>query len=269
MAFAARLTALLLLTGAGAGAQTRDTINARGPVFTGTDAILIGGFTLATAAAAPLDKSLTRQFRQPARQSNRLLHGSATGFRVFGHPGALIAGAALYVVGRIDGQRRVEDLGLHSVEALLFSAAITGGIKTLSGRARPYVDPSNSTSFVLGRGLRSDDYRSFPSGHATMAFAFASIVSSETVRWWPGSRWIVGPIMYSGATLTGVSRMYDSQHWASDVLAGAAIGTLTGLKVYRYQHSHPGNKLDKTFLRAGVEISNTGAWLPLLSVGAK
>jgi membrane-associated phospholipid phosphatase len=117
----------------------------------------------------------------------------------------------------------------------------------------------------LFRGLRDDDYRSFPSGHSTAAFAFAAAVSSETQRWWPGTRWVIGPILYGGASLTGLSRIYDNAHWASDVMAGAALGTFTGVKIVRYQHSHPNNWLDRKLLRAGVNISNNGNWMPMIS----
>src|SRR5450759_3446218 len=58
--------------------------------------------------------------------------------------------------------------------------------------------------------------------------------------------------MYGGATLVGLSRMYHNNHWASDVVLGAAIGTFSGLKVVRYSHAHPDNKLDKFILGATV-----------------
>lgn len=247
-------------------AQTADTLNSNTALFTSRDALLLGSFALGAAAAGPVDKYLALELQKPARQSSGILRNGATGFRILGHPGALITSAGIYLIGRIDGQRRVEDLGLHSVEAIVIASTVTGAIKTLAGRARPRVDVHNSTSFELLRGLRSDDYRSFPSGHTTIAFAFASIVSIETVRWRPGSRWVVGPLMYGGATLAGLSRMYNNEHWVSDVVAGAAIGTLTGLKVFRYQHSHPGNSLDGIFLKAGIELPNTGGWMPHLSV---
>lgn len=261
-----RITFLCLMISVPLGAQTADTLDANTPLFTGRDAFVLGAFALGAAAAAPVDKYIARQLQEPTRQSSALLRTAATGFRIFGHPGALVASAGIYAIGRIDGQRRVVDLGLHSVEAIVLASAVTGAIKTVAGRARPKVDVQNSTDFGLFRGLGNDDYRSFPSGHTTIAFAFASIVSSETLRWRSGSRWVVGPIMYGGATLAGVSRMYNNEHWASDVIAGAAIGTLTGIKVFRYQHSHPGNRLDKTFLRAGIELPDTGGWLPHLSV---
>ena len=247
-------------------AQTADTLDANTPLFTGRDALLLGGFALGAAVAAPADKYFARELQETSRQSNPWLRNAATGFRILGHPGALVTGAGIYLIGRIDGQRRVTDLGLHSVEAIVLASVLTGALKTVTGRARPKLDIGKSTSFELFRGFGNDDYRSFPSGHTTIAFAFASIVSSETLRWRSGSRWVVGPIMYGSATLAGVSRMYDNEHWVSDVVAGAAIGTMTGLKVFRYQHSHPGNRLDRTFLKAGVELPNTGGWMPHLSL---
>jgi len=261
-----RILFLCLVLSLPVRAQTADTLSGSTPLFTGRDALLLGGFALASAAAAPTDKFFARELQRPARQSSALLRTAATGFRILGHPGALITGAGIYAIGRIDGQRRVVDLGLHSVEAIVLAGALTGAIKTVTGRARPRLDIGNSTNFALLRGFGNDDYRSFPSGHTTIAFAFASIVSSETVRWRSGSRWIVGPVMYGGAALAGLSRMFNNEHWVSDIVAGAAIGTLTGIKVFRYQHSHPGNTLDRTFLRAGVELPNTGGWMPHLSV---
>jgi membrane-associated phospholipid phosphatase len=38
-------------------------------------------------------------------------------------------------------------------------------------------------------------------------------------------------------------------HWASDVVAGAAIGTIVGLKVVKYTHSHPGNQIDQNLIK--------------------
>jgi len=38
-------------------------------------------------------------------------------------------------------------------------------------------------------------------------------------------------------------------HWASDVMGGAAIGTIVGLKVVKYTHSHPGNQIDSKLIK--------------------
>jgi membrane-associated phospholipid phosphatase len=257
---------LIGLLASTAGAQTADTLYTKRPLFSASDAVLVGGFTIATAAAAPADRWFTRQLQDEARQANRALNRGAAVFRVVGFPGGAIAGGTLYLVGMASGDRRIEDLGLHSVEAIAIGNIITYSVKAVAGRARPYISKDNARNFKFFRGFRNDDYRAFPSGHATAAFAFASLISAETSHWWPDSRWIVGPIMYGAATFTGVSRIYNNQHWASDVLAGAAIGTLTGIKVFRYQHSHPDNWLDRKFLRAGVSVSNNGTLMPVLSI---
>jgi hypothetical protein len=75
---------------------------------------------------------------------------------------------------------------------------------------------------------------------------------------WPKSVWYVAPVMYGGATLVGSSRMYHNNHWASDVALGAAIGTFSGLKVVRYSHAHPDNKLDHFILGASIFPSPGG-----------
>ena len=230
-------------------AQVQDTIGGKSPLFTGRDALILAGFTVGTVAVTPLDMHLAQILQNPRAQENRLLGRSATSLNFLGIPGTVIIGLGLYAFGRIDDQRRVQDLGLHSVEAVILSTATSFGIKMLAGRARPHVDITNPHDFQLGRGFSGDDYQSFPSGHTTAAFAFAAALSRETQMWWPQSRWYIGTVVYAGATLVGASRMYDNMHWASDVLGGAAIGTLLGLKVVKYHHSHPGNRIDRALLK--------------------
>jgi membrane-associated phospholipid phosphatase len=246
-----------------ARAQTQDTLYTDRPLFVAGDAALAAGFVVGTIAAAPVDRWLTRALQDEARQANRILRVGADVGRVWGFPGTFIAAGGIYLAGTAAGERRVQDLGLHAGGAVLLSTLITGGIKTIAGRARPHVDTANARDFELFRGLEGDDYQSFPSGHSTAAFAFASVVTAEASHWWPDGRWPVGIATYGTATITALSRIYNKQHWASDVIAGAAIGTITGLKVFRYQHSHPDNRIDNTLLRAGLQ-SNGGKWSLLI-----
>jgi membrane-associated phospholipid phosphatase len=232
-----------------AEAQVQDTIHKKTPLLTGKDALLVGAFTLGTVAVAPLDRQVAKRLQDPGTQENQFLGRAATGFRVLAVPGSLVAGVGLYTLGRADGQRRLQSLGLHSVESILIATAVGSAMKFAAGRARPHVDIDNPVDFKLFRGLTNDSYRSFPSGHTINAFAFASTVTRETQFWWPHSVWYVGTVMYSGATLMGLSRIYNNQHWASDVMGGAAIGTLIGLKVVKYTHSHPGNRIDRHLIK--------------------
>ena len=59
--------------------------------------------------------------------------------------------------------------------------------------------------------------------------------------------------MFGGATMIGISRMYNNRHWASDVMMGAAIGTFAGNKVVRDHHRvNPNNQFDKWLLDFSV-----------------
>ena len=163
-------------------------------------------------------------------------------------PGAFFIGVGMYGAGRVSKSHKLADLGLHGTEALLIGEAVGGVMKGFFGRERPYMDPTNLNpdDWQLFRGFGNNDgYRSFPSGHSVAAFAAAAAVTSEMSRWYPETRWLVGTAMYGGAGMVGLSRMHNNRHWASDVLAGAAIGIFAGNKVVRYHHSHPGNRLDE------------------------
>ena len=100
-------------------------------------------------------------------------------------------------------------------------------VKYAVGRQRPYV--------WLGRGDLYGDPRdenlSFFSGHTTLAFAVA--VSAGTIflmQGMPGAGWVLGGGL-ALAAFTGYLRIGAEQHYLTDVLAGAAVGSLVGWAV--------------------------------------
>lgn len=249
LAKSVRTALLMVLLVTSANAQVQDTINNKTPLFVGKDALLLGVFAIGTVAVAPIDMQVASRLQDPRAQENRFLRTAATGFRLLGDPGSVVTGLGIYVIGRIDGQRRVQSLGLHSVESIALANALGVAIKLTAGRQRPFVDIKNPANFQLWRGFQGDKYRSFPSGHTLTAFAFASTVTRESQFWWPHGGFLVGTVFYGGATLVGLSRIYNNMHWASDVMAGAAIGTIVGLKVVKYTHSNPGNSIDNKLIK--------------------
>lgn len=224
------------------------------PLLTWRDGVMAGVFTIGTFAARRLDKHAEEILQQPDRQRNHFLRKAAVTFRTIVAPGSVIIGVGMYATGRIANNDRLAELGLHGTEALFIGEGVGTVMKDFFGRARPYVDSTpNPDNWQLFRGLHDGaKYQSFPSGHTVAAFAAAAAVTSETARWWPHSAWAIGTAMYGGASLVGLSRMYDNRHWASDVILGAAVGTFAGVKVVRYHHEHPGNRLDKWLLNASV-----------------
>jgi membrane-associated phospholipid phosphatase len=241
------------------GAQTRvvdDSIHAAKTLFTWRDGMLAVGFTGLTVAMFPLDRSFARRLQDPSNQQNRFFRNASKNIEYFADPGSIVIGVSMYSVGRFASWRTAEDLGLHGTEAVAVSGIVTALLKDVAGRARPYVSSDTSPrDFHLWRGLKGDGYQSFPSGHTTAAFAAASVVTSESQRWWAKGVWVVAPAMYGGATLVGLSRMYNNAHWASDVALGAAIGTFSGIKVVRYSHGHTNNVIDRWLL--GFEVVPT------------
>lgn len=73
---------------------------------------------------------------------------------------------------------------------------------------------------------------SFPSGHATIIFAFASVVAFATRR-----KELIIP-SFILAVLVSASRVYLNFHTFVDVLAGALVGTISGYLVYRVYHAY-------------------------------
>jgi membrane-associated phospholipid phosphatase len=72
------------------------------------------------------------------------------------------------------------------------------------------------------------DYLSFPSGHTSLAFMGAEFMAQEYDA---KSPWY-GVLAYGVATTTGVFRMYNRDHWFSDVVAGAGVGMLSTKLAY-------------------------------------
>jgi hypothetical protein len=250
-----RAVLILFCSAQAAAAQTAtDTTHfvADSRLFHRGDYYTLAIFTAATIGMFPLDKHMASVFRDEDLVTNQKLNETAKAFRWFGGSGPYLIGGSMYVVGRLAHVPRAADLGLHGTEALVVGAAMAGVLKGVLGRERPYASAdTNPRNFKFGRGFKGGEFMSFPSGHSTTAFAAAAAVSTETAVWWPKTKWIIGPILYGGATMVGLSRIYHDRHWASDVIMGAAVGTFAGQKTVRFNKTHAGNRLDRWFLGKG------------------
>jgi hypothetical protein len=258
-----RAAALLVLAAGEVARAQVDTLPKR-PMFTWRDFAILEAFAIATVAIAPLDRRLALKLQDSTTQRNRDMRQAAQFVEKVTDPGSFLIGAGLYTYGRLRDNQRAADLGLHGTEALFFGAQLGNLLKGIIGRARPYMNVDQPHDYSIMRGFRDGrDFKSFPSGHTISAFAAAAAVTSETKRWWPKSVWLIGPIMYGGAAAVGWSRMFNNQHWASDVITGAAIGTFSGLKVVHWHHQNPRNLIDRTFLGVSATPTADGSALAL------
>ncbi len=227
------------------------------PTVTAREWMTLGVFAIGTAAVAPFDSHLAHEMERPSIHRNRALVHTAAGFRAAGDPGALLVSVGAYALGRVTGHAGAADGGLHATEAVLLSGATTAILKSVVGRARPYI-VKNDDPHVF-RPLRpTAGYASFPSGHTTVAFAAASAWQAEFTRSdWAHSPFVrdhpwvgraVAPMLFGSAALVGVSRMYHDAHWGSDVVAGAGIGTVVGAIVVRRAHAGTAGRIDRWLL---------------------
>jgi membrane-associated phospholipid phosphatase len=121
---------------------------------------------------------------------------------------ALFVGSGTLLPLVEDGRDRNHH-ALRAADSLLTSALITEALKTVTHSKRP----------------DGSDYKSFPSGHATAAFAVASMQAhfhpNQAIFW------------YLGATAISASRVKLRRHRIRDIVAGAAIGIATTEVEYR------------------------------------
>ncbi|AHG89506.1 phosphoesterase PA-phosphatase related protein [Gemmatirosa kalamazoonensis] len=252
--------ALLALHASVAVAQQPDS--SAGPLVSRRALGTFAGFVAAGAALYPLDRRLERAFRAPGVQRSLAARDAAAGFNLVGDPGVIAAGVVMLGTGWVARRPSLARAGLHATEAIVLGGSATALLKIAAGRQRPLLEPGDHDDFALGRG-RSEGRASFPSGHTTAAFAFASAVSadvraSQWRRSHPRAAAATGAALFGGAALVGAARMFDDKHWASDVAVGAGVGTLAGDVVSAYARAHPRSRLERLVGRVAVVPSARG-----------
>lgn len=84
------------------------------------------------------------------------------------------------------------------------------------------------STLYLVQGVENYSYNTFPSGHTTAAFAtffcFAMMMENRFLKF----------LMFLVALMIGLSRVYLSQHFLSDIYAGSLIGTFTSFLIYTF-----------------------------------
>ncbi len=106
--------------------------------------------------------------------------------------------------------------GLRAVTSAALAGGITAVLKVTFGRERPVEAGSEPLDFEPFE-LSADD-ASLPSGHTSAAFGLAASLAEDVHPLWAK----IG--LYTLATGTAWSRVYNNKHWTSDVIAGAIVG---------------------------------------------
>lgn len=233
------LALLLAGTSSLATAQAPDTSRA---LFGRRDAVLITLFTLASIGTSTLDSRIAHRIMRSDVQGRPVFENTANAFNFVNEKSLFLAGVAGYGISRLAAgvDAPPTDISLHVAEAVLVSTVFNTMIRGTLGRSRPMItngDDPYDFNFLKGfKGGVGFDYRAFPSVHASAAFATAAVLTGEARRRAPRAAPWVGVATYGLATMPGLARMYKNKHWASDIVMGAFVGTLTGLKVVKHEH---------------------------------
>ena len=173
---------------------------------------LVGLAVVGTSAV--LDRPIQNAVQ---RNRNRTLDKVTQVFEPFGAEYSLAVLGGFYLAGEVDDNPKATAVAQDGLAAsLIASGLITPALKLAFGRSRPSQDEGTHRFRPFGGN------GSFPSGHTTQAFAVASVIAAHYEPLW------IKATAYGVASLVGYSRVYHNAHFASDVLAGAAIGVLVG-----------------------------------------
>lgn len=179
--------------------------------------LIVGlGAALVLSDRGGWDGQLLDKIRQP---ENVALTETARSLSFWGDViWALMLAAVLFVVGFKFGCPRWRQTALAILISVLVSTVILNVFRFTLGRPRP-TNPVPDGFY--GPHVRDHKYQSFPSGHATSAFAPAAAVAAASP--------LIGAPCLLFAGCVSWSRLQLNQHHPLDVATGAVLGSLIGL----------------------------------------
>ncbi len=190
--------------------------------------IAFSGVTVITAVLFTQDASIQKITQN--NQTHYLDVAAKSGLERLGSGVySLPAMALLYGVGAIRKDDKEKYTALKGIEAYALGFVSAQVLKQLTHRDRPYMD-NPPDPFQWYGPFHAPSNSSFPSGHSTVAFAIATVVATSYSK----TIWV--PIVcYTLAGLTALSRVYQNDHWFSDIFVGSALGFAIGKTIINNQ----------------------------------
>ncbi len=124
---------------------------------------------------------------------------------------------AYFAAGLMHDNKALKQKAAYTAAAILLNTASTTLLKNVVKRERPY----HTYTGIFPDKIESD--YAFPSGHTSSAFATATSLAITTKKWY------VAVPAFAWSASVGYSRIYLGQHYPSDVIMGAIVGTSSAI----------------------------------------
>jgi hypothetical protein len=131
----------------------------------------------------------------------------------------------VYLTGLLAKSEKIRRTGVLMIASASAAGLLQQITKSVVGRARPMSGKGKDTFDPFNSNR---DFHSFPSGHAILAFTNTYAIGKQFKNLW------VRAGIYTVGAVPGVSRIWEGQHWLSDVVLGIAISIFTVESIDRY-----------------------------------
>ena len=145
---------------------------------------------------------------------------------IYGSPeNNYIATSGVYLAGLVTKNEKLRRTGVLLISSATSAGLLQQVLKSVVGRARPLANLGKDTFDPFNP---SRNFHSFPSGHALLAFTNAYAIAKQFKNPW------VKAGIYTVGAIPGISRVWDGQHWLSDMVFAFAISIATVESIDRY-----------------------------------
>ncbi|MGC1516513.1 MAG: phosphatase PAP2 family protein [Maribacter sp.] len=147
-----------------------------------------------------------------------------------------IATSGVYLAGLITKNEKLRRTGVLLISSATSAGLLQQVLKSVVGRARPLAELGKDTFDPFNP---SRNFHSFPSGHALLAFTNAYAIAKQFENPW------VKAGIYTVGAIPGISRVWDGQHWLSDMVFAFAISIATVESIDKYLDKKYDEKYNK------------------------
>ena len=196
-----------------------------------TFSLILCCFIFFRSGAQSIDISILKPiYKNETKFKNNFSSAEANSVTYFN----IAAPAGLFIAGLAKHDNKLKVDAAYSAGAILLNTIIVQSTKRIVNRSRPFV--TYPDIIIKSRDGETGGY-SFPSGHTSSAFCTATSISLYFPKWY-----VIAP-SYLWASAVGWARMYQGDHYPSDVLVGAIVGSGSAWLSYKIQKRMEKKKL--------------------------